>query len=92
VGQSYFVWHDSIKDGEGDDRCLAFDLGDGRYATDERAFGNEHFVTRQVKSWHFTSLSPGDHCWSHRPGVPGRSDCPAKDWVSNPPWRNEVHG
>jgi hypothetical protein len=45
VGQTYFVWHDSIKDGEGDDRCLAFDLGNRGYSTDERSFGDELFVT-----------------------------------------------
>jgi hypothetical protein len=58
VGQIYFKWHDSIKDGEGNDRCLALDRGDGRYTPDERAFGDEHFVTRQVRSWQFTRLPP----------------------------------
>jgi hypothetical protein len=61
VDQIHFEWDNSAKDREGDERCLALDLDDGCYSTDERSFRDEHLVTRQVRSLHFTSLPPGGH-------------------------------
>ncbi len=56
MGHIHFLGDDPIEDGEGDDRVLTLDLGDGGQASGERAFGDEHIVTRQMGSWHSTRL------------------------------------